>query len=93
MLGILDDYTPATAMARVNYYCRSPGGVQAAPRHALRVAGVSSHLHDGGDEREPRAPFLFLRFFSSFYSTLSLVFFGLCLSQVGFMGESCWVHA
>ena len=34
------------------------GGVQAASRHALRVAGVSSHLHDGGDEREPRAPFL-----------------------------------
>ena len=59
-------------MARVNYYCRSPGGVQAEPRHALRVAGVSSHLHDGGDECEPRTPFLSFSVSSFFYSTLSL---------------------
>ena len=55
----------AAAMARVNYYCRSPGVVQ---------DGGSSHLHDGIDERELRAPFFFVYvcFFSFFIFTLSL---------------------
>ena len=46
-----------------------PGGVQAASRHALHVAGVSSNLPDGGDEREPRAPLLFSSVFL-FFSTV-----------------------